>query len=98
VQDLTLTRHPTAPHTAVVTLDRPEARNAYSVAMIDSLVRALDQLADVVDGLQEVAALLGDQGGVGGDARQDAPGVDLADVVDVGGVEEELHGDLRGRS
>jgi len=46
VQDLTLTRHPTAPHTAVVTLDRPEARNAYSVAMIDSLVRALDQLED----------------------------------------------------
>ncbi len=46
MQDILVDRHPTAPHTAVLTLDRPEARNAYSEAMIDSLCAALDALED----------------------------------------------------
>lgn len=34
------------PHIAVITLDRPEARNAYSDEMIDSLIHALDHAED----------------------------------------------------
>lgn len=44
--DVRLSPHPTAPHTTVLTLDRPEARNAYSDAMIDGLCAALDRLED----------------------------------------------------
>jgi enoyl-CoA hydratase/carnithine racemase len=39
-------RHPTAPHTQVITLDRPEARNAYSDEMIDALIATLDAAED----------------------------------------------------
>lgn len=46
MRHLHVASHPDAPHTAVVTLDRPEARNAYSTEMIDSLCAALDRLED----------------------------------------------------
>ena len=37
-----LTVEPVAPHVHLLTLDRPEARNAYSDEMVDALVEALD--------------------------------------------------------
>lgn len=46
MNDVHVAMHPAAPHTAVLTLDRPDARNAYSDAMIDGLCDALDALED----------------------------------------------------
>jgi hypothetical protein len=53
--------------------------------------------ADLAHRLVEVAALLRDEGGVGGDAVEDPPGVGLADLLHVRGIEEYLHDDLRAR-
>src|SRR5439155_14013997 len=54
--------------------------------------RAAVDAADLLEDLLVGHALdLAEQGRVGGDAVQDAPAVDGTDLVDVGGIEEELH-------
>jgi hypothetical protein len=57
-----------------------------------------DQLGDLGDRLQEVASGFGDQGRIGGDAVDQARVGELAEEVDFGGVEEELHGFTSGLS
>ena len=52
---------------------------------------AVDDGADLLQGLSVVAALLGDQAGVGGDAADDAHLVGLADFLHVGGIQEQFH-------
>src|SRR5690606_9606387 len=55
--------------------------------------RALDEGANLGDDLGDVATGLGDQRGSGGDAVHHAGGDQVLDDGDVGGVEEEFHGD-----
>ena len=56
-----------------------------------------DVLADLADlghvilEVGQLAARLGIEGRVGGNARKDAPGLGLADLIKVGGVDKELH-------
>lgn len=52
---------------------------------------ALDEGADLLGDLKDVAAGFQDQGRVGGDAVDHAEVVELTDGVDVGGVDEEFH-------
>ena len=52
---------------------------------------AVDELQDGPPRLLHVAVLAGEERRVRGDTLQDPPLVDFADLVDVGGVEEELH-------
>ncbi|MCB9665750.1 MAG: enoyl-CoA hydratase/isomerase family protein [Alphaproteobacteria bacterium] len=61
--------HPTAPHTRVITLDRPDARNAYSDAMIDSLCAALDAAEDDDDVRVVVLTGAGRAFSAGGDLK-----------------------------
>ena len=51
----------------------------------------LADLGHVVLEVSELAAGLGVQGRVGGNARKDAPRLGLADLIKVGGVDKELH-------
>ncbi|MCA9571277.1 MAG: enoyl-CoA hydratase/isomerase family protein, partial [Myxococcales bacterium] len=67
--DLTVSPHPTAPHTRVITLDRPEARNAYSDAMIDALCAALDDAEDDDDVRVVVLRGAGPSFSAGGDLK-----------------------------
>jgi len=50
--------------------------------------RPLDDLADLLEVGAVVARLLGEQGGIGGDAVDDADGDERLDVLDVAGVDE----------
>ncbi len=52
----------------------------------------VDDGGDFGDDLLEVAAFFGDEGGVGGDAADDAHVIGFADVIHIGRVEEEFHG------
>ena len=56
--------------------------------------RALDDGADFGHDIEDLAAGLGDQGRVGGDAVQQAGGGEGFDLGRVGGVDEEFHGGL----
>ena len=51
----------------------------------------VDDRADLLDDLAEIAAFLGDQAGIGGDAVHLAPAGGLTDLIEIGGVEKELH-------
>src|SRR4029078_13694563 len=52
---------------------------------------ALDLLEDQLPDVLRVLVLLRDQAGVRGDPGQHAPAVDLADLFDASGVEEQPH-------
>ena len=62
-----------------------------------SRYRPVHDAADFLDHFQELAARLVDQRRVGGDAIQQAGGGQVTDFGNVGGVDEEFHGMLRGR-
>ncbi len=57
------------PHAARITLHRPEARNAYSIEMIDGLVAALDRAEDDPDVWVVVLAGAGPSFSAGGDLK-----------------------------
>src|SRR5262249_43408440 len=52
---------------------------------------SVDLIKDFLPGLVRVLVLTGNEGRVRGHALQDAPLVDLADLLDVGGVEKQPH-------
>src|SRR5262249_22338971 len=54
--------------------------------------RPLDLGEDLLPHALGVVGLLRHERGVGGHAAEHAPAVDLADLLDVGGVQEQLHG------
>jgi enoyl-CoA hydratase/carnithine racemase len=68
-QDLRYERAVGAEHTAVITLDRPSASNAYSTEMIDSLVNALDAAEDDDDVWAVILTGAGKAFSAGGDLR-----------------------------
>ena len=78
--DLTLTR-PEA-HIALVTLDRPEARNAYSDAMVDSLAGVFDELEEDRDVRVVILTGAGKSFSAGGDlkAMRDKTGMFAGDA------------------
>lgn len=81
--ELLVAPHPTAPHTRVLTLNRPEARNAYSDGMIDALCQALDEAEDEDDVRVVILTGAGSAFSAGGDlkAMQDHAGMFAGDSV-----------------
>ena len=71
------------PHTALITLDRPEARNAYSDEMIDGLIAALDAVEDDDDVWVVVLTGAGSAFSAGGDlkAMRDHEGMFAGDAA-----------------
>ncbi len=65
----TYERHEDTPHTAWITLDRPEARNAYSLEMVDGLITALDRAEDDPDVWVVVLTGAGRAFSAGGDLK-----------------------------
>lgn len=64
--DLTYTK---TGHTATITLDRPDARNAYSEAMVASLIRAIDRAEDDDDVRSVILTGNGRSFSAGGDLK-----------------------------
>lgn len=86
--DLSLARDPEEPRLLWITLDRPEARNAYSLEMVDSLCRALDH-AEAARDIWGVA--------ITGAGSAFSAGGDLKAMRDHSGMFEGAPADLRAR-
>ena len=86
-------RHLDAEFSAIFGKDRRFAHHAVIVGRGHfGRDRTVDDAADFRDHLDDVAAGLEDQRGIGGDAVQQAQVVEFADILDVGGIDKEFHG------